>query len=264
MDEHVALSIGQFRQAWRVMCTATPDHTTACLPGIEVLFSRLPVPFFNVAVLIDRIDAATSLRALAREACAAAAPHGCPWFLVVTHEALPGVDAPDILQTVGLVPMMSLTGMHAADVPPLTAAPAGLDLKVPRDDGACEAMVSLNEAAYGADLQSARRDLGAHRFWKDHYPVVGHVGGVPVTCSSVMMLDGYRYVAFVATSPGHQRRGYADAAMRRSLELTADAEGRRPSVLHATDAGRPVYERMGYAPISTHTLFLEERFLAPD
>jgi hypothetical protein len=32
-------------------------------------------------------------------------------------------------------------------------------------------------------------------------------------------------------------------------------------VLHATDAGRPVYERMGYTTISTHTLLMEKRFL---
>ena len=32
-------------------------------------------------------------------------------------------------------------------------------------------------------------------------------------------------------------------------------------MLHATDAGRPVYERMGYASISTHLLLMEKRFL---
>jgi hypothetical protein len=31
---------------------------------------------------------------------------------------------------------------------------------------------------------------------------------------------------------------------------------------HATDAGRPVYERMGHAAISTHTVFIEKRFLS--
>jgi hypothetical protein len=33
-------------------------------------------------------------------------------------------------------------------------------------------------------------------------------------------------------------------------------------VLHATEPGRPIYERMGYARISTHTMFMEKRFLA--
>jgi predicted acetyltransferase len=75
------------------------------------------------------------------------------------------------------------------------------------------------------------------------------------------MVDGHRYVALVATEPGYQRRGFADAAMRRALENAARVHGETPTVLHASAAGRPVYERMGYASISTHTLLTEKRFL---
>ena len=49
--------------------------------------------------------------------------------------------------------------------------------------------------------------------------------------------------------------------MRRALENAASAHGEAPTVLHATEAGRPVYEPMGYSRISTHTLFMEKRFL---
>ena len=45
--------------------------------------------------------------------------------------------------------------------------------------------------------------------------------------------------------------------MRRALETAASAHGECPTVLHATDAGRPIYARIGYAPISTHTLYMD-------
>jgi hypothetical protein len=48
---------------------------------------------------------------------------------------------------------------------------------------------------------------------------------------------------------------------RRALEVAASAHGERPTVLHATDAGRPIYARMGYAPISTHTLYMDAALL---
>jgi hypothetical protein len=71
-----------------------------------------------------------------------------------------------------------------------------------------------------------------------------------------------RSVTSTGGGPVRALRGFADAAMRRALELAAQVHGERPTVLHATEAGRPVYERMGYTPISTHTIFIEKRFLA--
>jgi hypothetical protein len=43
--------------------------------------------------------------------------------------------------------------------------------------------------------------------------------------AAVMMVDGYRYVLLVATAPGQQRRGYADAAMRHAPDLAGAANG---------------------------------------
>jgi hypothetical protein len=50
--------------------------------------------------------------------------------------------------------------------------------------------------------------------------------------------------------------------MRHALALSAVAHGDVPSTLHATEAGRPIYERMGYVPIASHTLFIDKKFLA--
>jgi predicted acetyltransferase len=82
-----------------------------------------------------------------------------------------------------------------------------------------------------------------------------------VASAAVLQVDGIRYVALVATEPSHQRQGYAEAVMRHALEVSARVHGERPTVLHATDAGRPIYARMGYQPIATHTAFIETRFL---
>jgi hypothetical protein len=39
--------------------------------------------------------------------------------------------------------------------------------------------------------------------------------------------------------------------MRHALSAAADKFGERPSFLHATDAGRPIYARMGYETVAT-------------
>ena len=76
-----------------------------------------------------------------------------------------------------------------------------------------------------------------------------------------MLSGGHRYVLLVATDPAHQKKGFAEAAMRHALERAAEKFGDRPSFLHATEAGRPIYARMGYETIATHTAFIEKRFL---
>ena len=196
-------------------------------------------------------------------ACAWASDKGVPWLFVVTHEALDtDTDAAAALDSCGLAPMMPLTGMMCERVSPVTRIPDGLQLTVPRDDDGCTAVLDVNGLAYGMDLEAGRDLIGNRSFWTDHFPVLGLVEGKPACSAAVLMVDGYRYVALVATDPGQQRRGYAEAAMRHALELASRAHGERPSVLHATEPGRPLYARMGYATISSHTIFMEQRFLA--
>ncbi len=262
MSNHVDLSVSQFRDAWRLWCAGSPTPSVDSEGGVEYIFSGVPIGFFNVAVLTARDVSSDGLRAHGERACAWAADKNVPWLFVVTHEELQtGVDANAILDGCALGPMMPMTGMLASRIHPSNPAPDGLELVVPQDDSGCSAILDLNSAAYGMDLEAGKSLIGRSSFWSGHAPVLGLVGGKPASTAAVVMVDGYRYVALVATDPAQQRRGYAEAAMRRALDVAAAEHGERPTFLHATDAGRPIYERMGYRPVATHTVFMEKRFL---
>ena len=262
VHDDVDLSIRQFFQAWRMMCGGSPGSSLARGEGVEYVFSGRPIPFFNVAILTARAISTDHLQSRAREACVWASDKGVPWLFVLTHEALdPDVDAAALLDACELAPLMPMTGMLTERVTPAATAPSGLELSVPGDDAGCSTILDLNSAAYGMDLAAAKDLVGTASFWANHFPVIGAVGGTPAVTASVLMTDTCRYVALVATDPAQQRRGFANAAMRRALELSATVYGERSTVLHATAVGRPVYERMGYRAISNHTLFMEKRFL---
>ena len=262
MNDDVTLSLRQMDGAWRLMCADGPNPVVAATEGIQFIFSGLPLSFFNLAMLTGSGISGEALGARAREACAWALDRSVPWFFLVTHERLaPGVDATATLDACGLSVVMPLTGMLTAGTVGGAPSVPGLELTVPQDDRSCAAILDVNSLAYGMDLAAGKARLGSRAFWKDQFPVVGVADGKPVSCAAVLMVDGHRYVALVATEPGRQRRGFADAAMRQALQNAATAHGETPTVLHASDAGRPVYERMGYASISTHTLFMEKRFL---
>jgi len=223
-------------------------------PGLELVFSGVPSPFFNMGFTTDRIVSADHLETLVLEAKAWAAQFHVPWFFALTTALLAdGVDANQLLGHCGMTPAMTLAGMVTDDVEDLEWCPESLDLKRADDDASCSALMEVNGAAYGMDLAALHCAMSKSSFWREQFPVLGTVDGKPASCSAVMMVDGLRYVALVATMPHYQRRGFADAAMRRSLALAAEKHGRVPTLLHATEAGKPVYERMGYRSIATHT-----------
>jgi GNAT superfamily N-acetyltransferase len=256
------LSIHQFSAAWRVMCNPAPGRIIEAHDGIEYVFSGIPIPFFNIALLTGRGMSRPQLEARAREACAFAGRMDVPWLFIVTHEAIEGEGETDgLCHAYGLDPVMPLTGMVAEQVAPATTRPPGLEVVVPRDEAECGTILDINSAAYAMDLAAGKPLLGVPSFWTPHFPVLGVVDGAAVATAAVLMVDGIRYVALVATRPGHQRRGYADIVMRRALQLAAGTHPGSSTVLHATEAGRPIYERMGYRTISRSTLYMEQRFL---
>jgi len=258
----VDLSIQQFAGAWMVMCAPAPGASVAVADGIRYIFSGCPIAFFNIALVTERGIAADSLKVHANHARAWASDKGVPWMFVVTHEALGvGVDAGAVLEGCGLSPMMTLTGMLGQRIAPPTSIPSGLELTMPTDDAGCSAVLDVNGLAYGSDLRAAKDLVGTRSFWSQHFPVLGLIGGKPVSAAAVLIVDGCRYVAMVATDPDHQRRGYAEAAVRRALELSARAHGERPTVLHATEIGQPMYQRMGYTTLAAHSIYMDTAFL---
>ena len=51
------------------------------------------------------------------------------------------------------------------------------------------------------NLEAGKATLGARAFWNNQFPVVGVTGGKAVSSAAVLMVDGHRYVALVATDP---------------------------------------------------------------
>lgn len=240
------LSIRQLVRAWELFCIPAPGYARHSAPGVECIFSNVPIPFFNMAVVTSG-DVASAAEA----ASTWAAQHPVAWLLAVTAPAT-------LPEDLGFVPIMGLTGMLATDVAAPGRLPDGLTLTHVKTDAESQALMDINSAAYGISLDAGNEIWGRSPFWQKHVGVLGSVDGKPASSTGVLDIDGYRYVALVATMPEFQRRGYAEAVMRRALQLAGND---KPTFLHATDAGRPIYARMGYQPVSTHTLFMNRKFM---
>ena len=133
----------------------------------------------------------------------------------------------------------------------------GLTFEPVRDPRTRRIIVEVNFRAYRETPPAGLYGLDDAAVWNQaSYGVIGFAGREPVTSSAVFLLDDCFYVGWVATVPQHKRKGFASAVMRESLAAASRDHGWKRSVLHASTAGRGIYERMGFRAVASHALYL--------
>ncbi|MBA3416494.1 MAG: N-acetyltransferase [Chloroflexia bacterium] len=159
-------------------------------------------------------------------------------------------------------------GWHLVGHPPLHLLPAGAvappppaGLRIERvaDEETLARWERVAVAAYPfRDLRGFGRGalLGegiladdCHRLW------LGSVGETDLAAAQAHLAHGLTDVLLVATLRQARRQGYG-AAMTWAA-VTAEPE--QPTMLLSSDDGRPVYDRMGFLPLSRWTLWYRYR-----
>jgi hypothetical protein len=142
----------------------------------------------------------------------------------------------------------------AGEPSPAPTLPAGLEIEEVVDD---EGYATFVRIAADAFEMGGVRGM-ADRVWDTRLAGVGwrlwlgRLDGEPVATAAGFVSRGVNLVEIIATLPPARGRGVG-AAVTWAATLADPAS---PAVLLASDLGRPVYERMGYLPVSRATLWL--------
>jgi ribosomal protein S18 acetylase RimI-like enzyme len=148
-------------------------------------------------------------------------------------------------------PRMAIDHLPAA--PPV---PDGVTLDEVVDEADRRAYVDVTTAAYADAFLPA--DVVEHQLARVESlradgvrAVVARDSGQPVAAALVVASDGIASVQLVGTVPAARRRGLAEVCtewtVRAGFELGAEAV-----VLEASEAGEPVYRRMGFVELSRY------------
>jgi len=226
-------------------------------PGYSVFWANSPFTLWNGLMLTDRRPQHTQLRETIEGARRLMQQKSQSGLLYVCHEFLPGFDLEKIMLEVGLEPKLRLRGMEQSNMP-LIAPPSDTVLRFARLDTpevAADFAAVISET-YGYSREVCAAEFESRSYWREQaWAVVGYLGNEPVSTSSIIVSEGALYVGLVATRKAFRNRGYGCATNAHLLRQAADATGIRTAVLHATDAGFPVYERLGFVPTMTLTGF---------
>ncbi|GAA0422084.1 GNAT family N-acetyltransferase [Streptomyces luteireticuli] len=246
-------SVQQLTTVWR---TLVLDHDADAdvrdLPGIAVRWADSRFGFWNCITLTEEGAGAQLAEHRLGQAADIMRTKKHPGYLWLFEDLLDN-EARSALETTaehaGLKYAFPGTGM-AGDLLPIPE-PAHPDLTFARvrTDEQLQAYADLQSRAYGFSLEEGRDGLAGSALWKNEiYAYLAIRGDEPVACAATIEAQGRLFVAYVATDPQWQRRGYGEAVTRKALHEGARDTGLTRATLHATAAGAPVYPRIGFKP----------------
>jgi GNAT superfamily N-acetyltransferase len=254
--DEIVESNDQFLGAWRVFAEGAAEGTVARFDGVAAMFSRVPVLFLNALGFTSYVASAAQLGTRIDSGMRYARAAGFPFFFSVCRQML-SPDAQEEMDTwfaaAGLIPFMHWTGMVAEEILPPRRAVTELEIRDVTDAAGRRAVYEINCYAYEMPLDPGRDSMDLDSIWANMHGALGYIDGRPVATATALPVDGRRYVALVATLPEFRNRGFAEACMRHALAKA----GTGRTILHATEAGHPVYKKMGYRDVCDFTMYGE-------
>jgi ribosomal protein S18 acetylase RimI-like enzyme len=230
-------------------------------PGVTISWPGAKWPMLNLVGLSCPVADPVELEAKIQRAVSYTKTRPVMGMVVACTEWLPpdpeGKNAA-IFSEHGLALAFTLRGMVADHLLPPRRTPPDLEYRRVASPETSRAFADLNAIGYNAPLEFGREVSDLAGFWDEAFAYVGYRNGQAVTTAATYLEADRLYVAWVATLPEARRNGYAEAAVRHSLEAAARSSGPSRTVLHATELGYPVYRAMGYRQVASFHVYFPQ------
>ena len=241
----------QFINAWN-------SFASVCLKGEVLEANELVITwsgtdnfFINAVFLTKPVRDEAELETKIKVACDYAKKRNQPWWMVVAEDSVPEFLNPqldEVFAGQGLVPLLRMAGMATEQLLPTTHS-SKLNCVSVNNLEMRRAVADINAISSNLPPAPFREILELDRFWQQTvFGTLGFVENQPVSTAITFLINDEFYLGLVATLPDYRNQGYAKAVIRHSLEQAAQRYGKKRTALHATPAGFPVYQRMGYQP----------------
>jgi GNAT superfamily N-acetyltransferase len=247
-------SVGQLVAVWREIVRDRHSGEVRDLPGTAIRWADTKFAFFNMITFTD-FGADSSLLSSRMEVAVDYLRTKTQPGLIWLFEDFLNLDARSELSTLagraGLSLALSGYGMAGEILPmPQPDHPDLTFIRVSTDEHV-QTYADINAVAYRMPLEAVRDGLRNSTIWKTRaFAYLGIAAGRAVSAAAAIENEGSLFLALVATVPEAQRKGYGEAICRKVLYEAWKSTGLTSSVLHATEAGAPVYARIGYKKVA--------------
>ena len=211
-----------------------------------------PGPYHNGAMRLDRSLSPDAVLARAA-AFFAPRPGYCVWIAAHADADLERSSLEAGYAAISAVGAPRLAIEHRLDP---GEAPAGVTLDEVTDDAARRDYLAVTVDAYADSFlprDAAEAQLGSMRAVRapDVRAVVARQDGRPVSAAMVVATGSVAGIQLVGTIPGARGRGLGELCTRWAVGAGFDL-GARAVVLEASEAGEPLYLRLGFVEVSRY------------
>lgn len=255
-------SNSQAIETWKYFTSHFPSTENTEVDGLTITWSNTENILLNIIFVSKPVLNEADLETRIKAACDYAKQHGKPWMMVVCENWLGEqilTQASEIFARHELPLFTNFIGMAANELLPPKRPLANLDCFPVNNLETRRAVSDINAVGYGMAPQLFRDLLEIEKFWgKTVFGSVGYIEGQAVSTAITLLIDDRFYLAFVATLPEYRQRGYAEIVIRHSLSQAEQSCGIHRTILHATPAGCPVYQRMGYHAVTNFQAYSQQ------
>lgn len=237
-----------FWELFERMVANVPRGSRREQDGVLMLSSGLPAAFFNPAFVTGPVEDAD---AVVHAVDGHYRDLGLPYVLLFREDRAPGVAA--ACASAGLIEHWRLPLMLLDPIPSAARRPDGLEVETV-DSGNLHEYAGVLSEGFGMPLEMAQALAEAMPAVDGLVGLLGRIDGRAVATSAVFVTDALAGVYNVAVPEAHRRRGLGEALTAAAAEHGV-ARGARRATLQASEAGEPVYRRMGYVTVDHYRQF---------
>lgn len=246
------------RESFRLLAGGRPSGEVRELRGVSIASAGVVFQMFNAAFLSEPVKSDAELSQRILLASLHFETRGQEWAYWVCEDWIDERTrkrSHKAFEKQGLRHSVDLPGMICEKpLPPPRPLPQ-IEVRRVCDAATREAFCAIGSICFNVPLAWFREVFEPTGIWDRFAGYVGYLGAEAVSTAAVVIGGGAAGLYNVATVPGHQRRGYGEAIMRKALEATRREHGIEQSVLQSTKAGYPLYQRMGYRTVTNVAVY---------
>ncbi|MGA2592959.1 MAG: N-acetyltransferase [Bryobacteraceae bacterium] len=246
------------RESFRVLAAHRPAGELREMDGVSIASAGVTFQMFNAAFLSAPVSSEGQMDRRVAQAAVHFAVRGQRWAYWICDGWLERRTRRALKKLFGkhnLYQAVELPGMFAEQVLPPQHELPKVDVRRVGDGPVKDAFCAIGSLCFNVPLEWFREVFEGDAVWKNFVAYVGYVDGEPVSTAATVIGGGAVGIYNVATTPGHQRRGYGETVMRHALEQARLEHGLSRTILQSTPQGFELYERMGYRTVTSVSVF---------